>query len=241
MILLLLASCKTQNLFDREGKQGHKASLELDSVFLYDSSYQYTIRIDDKINLSVWGQDELSVGSVYGIYNSNEAYGKWLLVDAKGNIEIPKIGTLYVLNKSIPEVKDTLKTMLSRWILNPVVDVKVLNKEVTVVGEVRHPATVHIDQDRISLLDVIVKTEGYEFYANLKQIKVIRQQGTEVKVALINLTRSDNYLNHNIQLHPGDVVVVSSKHNKEFDKRIATIIPLASTITSLAILIGLFH
>jgi polysaccharide biosynthesis/export protein len=236
-IILLLGSCKTQNMFDKSNKH----SVELDSIFVFDSAYQYSIRKDDKINLSVWGQDELSVGSVYGIYNSNEAYGKWLLVDANGNIEIPKIGTMNVLNKTVPELKDTLKLMLSHWVVNPVVDVKVLNKEITVVGEVRSPASVHMDEDRMFLLDVIAKTEGYEFYANLKQVKVIRKQGSEVKIANINLTRSNDYVNRNIQLHAGDVVVITSKHHKEFDKRIATIIPVASTITSLAILIGLFH
>jgi polysaccharide biosynthesis/export protein len=236
-MLLLLASCKTQNMFDKPSK--HR--IELDSIFMCDSAYQYNIRKDDKINISVWGQDELSVGSIYGIYNSNEAYGKWLLVDAKGNIEIPKVGTLNVLDKTVPELKDTLKIIFSRWVVNPVVDVKVLNKEITVVGEVRSPATVHIDEDRMFLLDVIAKTEGYEFYANLKQVKVIRKSGSEVKIANIDLTRSNNYETRNIPLHAGDVVIVTSKRNKEFDKRIATIIPVASTITSLAILIGLFH
>jgi polysaccharide export outer membrane protein len=86
--------------------------------FSYDPKYEYKIRKDDKITLSVWGQDDLSVGSVYGIYNSNEVYGKWLLVDINGNIEIPRLGTTNVIGKTIPELKEEIKTKLKKWLVN---------------------------------------------------------------------------------------------------------------------------
>ena len=93
ILIFLLPSCKTQNIF-KDSKEERKAlQEELDSAFLFDPNYQYIIRKDDKVNISVWGQEDISVGSVYGIYNSNEVYGKWLLVDANGCIEVPKIGS----------------------------------------------------------------------------------------------------------------------------------------------------
>jgi polysaccharide export outer membrane protein len=68
----------------------------------------------------------------------------------------------------------------------------------------------------------------------------LRQEGENVRVTNIDLTNPDDILNKNIQLHPGDVVIVPSKKNKEFDKRVSIIIPFTSTITAAAILIGLF-
>lgn len=236
-IVMLVASCRTQNLVSRSTRQAPA----IDSAFVFDSAYQYRVAADDKINLSIWGQDELSVGSVYGIYNSNEAYGKWLLVDANGHVEIPRIGTLHVTGLTVPQLKDTVKTLLSRWIINPVVDIRIMNKQITVLGEVRNPGAVHIDEDRIPLLEAIARAEGNEFYANLKSVKVIRQENGLTRVTEIDLTCATHYEQRNIRLHPGDVVIITSKHHKAFDKRIATIIPVASTITSLAILIGLFH
>ena len=208
--------------------------------FQYDANYQYKIRKDDKISISVWGEDNLSVGSIYGIYNSNEVYGKWLLVDTNGNIEIPKIGTKNVLNKTIPELKQEIKQELKQWLVNPVIDVKVLNKEITILGEVRNPNTIQVDKDHNNLLEMISKTGGFDFYANLKAIKILRQEGENVKVTNLDLTNSVDILNQNIQLHPGDIVIVPSKKNKEFDKRIATIIPLTTTISAAAIVMGLF-
>lgn len=229
-IILLFASCKTHNLLEKKIGPLDKAA------FAYDDSYQYKIRKDDKISLSVWGEDNLSVGSVYGIYNSNEVYGKWLLVDANGNIEVPRIGTKNVLDKTIPQLKEELKNEFKKWLVTPVIDVKVLNKEITILGEVRNPNTFQVDKDKNYLLEMISKTGGFEFYANIKSIKILRQEGQDVKITNIDLTKSDDILNTNVLLHPGDVVIVPSKKNKEFDKRVSTIIPFATTITAAAIL-----
>lgn len=232
---LLLTACKTQNLFTESGRVNRGA---IDSVFQYDPNYEYVIRKNDKISISVWGQDELSVGSSYGIYNSNEVYGKWLLVDQSGNIEVPRYGTFHVEGFRLTDLKVTLKTMFGKWIVNPIVDVKVLNKEITVLGEVRNPTVLTVDKDDNTLLEVISRTGGFEFYANLRHVKVLRQSGPHVHVATIDLTKSANLLAGNVQLHPGDFVIVPSRKSKVFDKRISTIIPFASTATAAAILLG---
>lgn len=234
LLVLFFSSCRTQNLLESKKQQDDK------SYFAYDENYQYQIKKDDKISISVWGEDDLSVGSEYGIYNSNEVYGKWLLVDANGNIEVPKLGTKNVLNKTIPELKEELKNELKKYLVTPVVDVKVLNKEITILGEVRNPNTIQVDKDHNNLLELISKTGGFDFYANLKAIKILRQEGNNVRVTNINLTNVTDLLNQNILLHPGDIVIVPSKKYKEFDKRVSTIIPFTTTVSAAAILMKLF-
>jgi len=233
-----LYSCKTTNLF--VDKKVKNTVLALDSVFLQDSGYQYKIRKDDKISISLWGQDDLSVGSTYGIYNSNEVYGKWLMVDAEGKIEIPRIGSFYVENMTLIKLKDTLRNRFGEWIKNPIVDIKVLNRQITVMGEVRDPQVINIDKEKNTLLEMITRCKGLEFYANPRYIKVLRQVGEDVHVANIDLTAGGDYLMKNINLYPGDVVIVPSKKYKEFDRRVSTIIPFTTTITAAAIFIGLF-
>jgi polysaccharide export outer membrane protein len=238
LFVLSLASCKTNNVLMEPKSERNTDVALLDSTFLFDPTYQYRIRRDDKISISVWGQDELSVGSLYGIYNSNEVYGKWLMVDYNGNIEIPKVGTMKVLNLSIVELKDTLKKAMSQWILNPIVDAKVLNKKISIMGEVRNPQVITFDEEGHNLLEMVSRSGGFEFYANLKYIKVLRQVGEDVHVANIDLSQSGEYLSKNIQLYPGDIVIVPSKKNKEFDKRISTIVPFTTVATAAAILMG---
>jgi polysaccharide export outer membrane protein len=233
-----LSSCKTTNLF--VGKKAKNAMAGLDSVFLPNADYQYHLRKDDKVTISVWGQDELSVGSTYGIYNSNEVYGKWLMVDAKGNIEMPKLGTFHVEKMTLIQLKDTLRLRFGEWIKNPIVDIKVLNREISILGEVRDPQVINVDKEHNTLLEMITRCKGLEFYANAKCIKVLRQVGDDVHVANIDLTKKGDYLMKNINLFPGDVVIVPSKGHKAFDKRISIIIPLTTTVTAAAILMGAF-
>lgn len=235
-VLLLLSSCKTTNLF--VDKDASTKVADLDAAFFADGAYEYHIRKDDKVTISIWGQDELSVGSTYGIYNSNEVYGKWLMVDAEGNIEVPKIGTLHVEKMTIIQLKRLIQDRFSEWIKVPVVDVKILNREITVLGEVRDPQVINVDKERNTLLDMIALCKGLEFYANAKSIKILRQVGEHVHIANIDLTEKGDYLQKNINLYPGDVVIVPSKKNKDFDRRVSTIIPFATTITAAAILIS---
>jgi polysaccharide export outer membrane protein len=238
MIVVGLSSCKTSNIF--HNKSADNSIAALDTIFWNNATYQYHLRKDDKITISIWGQDEISVGSTYGIYNSNEVYGKWLMIDAYGNIEIPKIGTFNVEKMTIIQLKDTLKTIYSEWIKVPVIDIKVLNREITVLGEVRDPQVITVDKERNTLLEMITRCKGLEFYANPKFVKVLRQVGEHVHIANIDLTKDGDLLQRNINLHPGDVVVVPSKKYKEFDKRISTIIPFTTALTSAAIFMGAF-
>jgi polysaccharide export outer membrane protein len=230
LLLLLILS----NLLSDGSKELYQNIIPDD--FKFKENYEYTIRKNDKISISVWGQDELSVGSIYGVYNSNEIYGKWLMVDDKGNIEIPKIGTKKVLNYTTSQLKDSLRNYFETWLVNPIVDVKILNKELTILGEVKAPQSIVIDKDRITLLEAISKCGGFDFYADLKKIKIIRQKEFEPLTVEINLTKSQDYLSRNIYLIPGDVVIVNSKSHKDFDKRITTIVPFTATISAFAVL-----
>jgi len=232
-----MMSCKTQNLFVDKSRTQSKT----DSIFAYNPNYQHSIRVDDKVNISVWGQEDMSIGSVYGIYNSNEVYGKWLLVDARGEISVPRIGEMKVTGMTVPQLKDTLRTLVGKWVQNPIVDVKIMNKEITLLGEFRNPAVVHVDKDNNSLLEMVAKVGGFEFYADLTKVRVLRNgPDGKVKMAKLDLTASGDIAMVNLQLHPGDVIIAPSKKHKDFDKRISTIIPFASSATAAAILLGAF-
>lgn len=237
--VLLISGCTATSVFT-DGARPTTETAALDSVFHHNPAYEYHLRIDDKINISVWQQDELSVGSVYGIYNSNEVYGKWLLVDAGGNIEVPRIGTLHVEHMTTIALKDSLRTLFGAWLVNPIVDIKVMNKQITVLGEVRNPQVLTIDTEQTRLLDVIARANGFEFYADMKRVKVLRQVGEHVYIAHIDLSKDDTHLRRNIALYPGDVVLVPARNAKRFDRQITNIIPFASTATAIAILLNSF-
>jgi polysaccharide biosynthesis/export protein len=236
-LVVVLSSCQSQNLLQSSATNNQ----QVDSVFSYERGYSYKIRKDDKVSISVWDHEELSVGSIYGIYNANEVYGRWLLVDSDGDVTLPKTGDFHIQGLTVTQAEDSLKVVLEYWIPNPIVEVKVLNKEITAVGELKHPGTFKMDKEEYTLLEVIGLAGDFDYYANKKEVKIVRQQDDQVHELVVDLTDMSNYRMTNIQIKPGDVIYVPSKKHKEFDKRAATtVVPFASVLTAAAIFFSAF-
>ncbi|SNR79614.1 polysaccharide biosynthesis/export family protein [Hymenobacter mucosus] len=226
--LCLLTSC-TQNLFQSASKTEYKK-------LTLDPDYQYQIRKDDKLSVSVWDHEELSVGSIYSIYNSNEIYGKWLLVDATGKVSLPKVGAFQVQGLTVPEAEANLKQVLSQWIVNPQVNIKVLNKEITVLGEVNTPGTQLLEKERNTLVEVLGRAGDFSVHADKEHVKVLRANGSDVRELEVDLTQLDHFDLNNIVVLPGDVVYIPARNGKQFDKKSGTALAVASSITAIIVL-----
>jgi len=237
LTITLFSSCKTQNYF-----QGTKQAERIDSSFYNVSSdWQYSIRKNDKISISIWNNDEISIGSIYGIYNSSEGYGKWVMVDGRGNIPIPEMGDFHVEGLTVLAMKDTLVNMLSKTIVRPVVDIKILNREVTILGDVKNAGKIHLEKENNTLVDVLGQAGDIEMYGNKAKVQVIRTVNKEVHSISIDLTKMNAFGADNIQIMPGDIVYVPSRKSKEWDKRAgSTIIPAASAVTTLILILKTF-
>lgn len=232
----LLSSCSVQNL-----QTSNKNPLKTLNEALIDNDYQYKIKKDDKLTVSIWNHDDLSVGSSFGIYNSNEVYGKWIMVDAQGNINLPQIGQVQIEGLTISQAKDTLTLLFAKHILDPILVVKVLNLEISVIGEVKNPASYLVDKNRNNLLDIISKAGGFDFYANKKNISILRNHDNgQIKTFHVDLTKLDASLASKILLKPGDVVYVPTRKGKMLDKKSSSVVPFTSIVTALAIIFKLF-
>ncbi|SFW75776.1 polysaccharide export outer membrane protein [Chitinophaga sancti] len=237
--LAMLSSCATQNIMTVSKQEQN--TQKLDSIFAFNDHYTYTLRKDDKINVSVWDNDDLSVGSIYGIYNSNEVYGKWLMLDDSGYVSIPKLGKINLFGLSVNAAKEKLTLAFKKWIVNPIVDVKVLNKEVTVLGELKAPGKILLEKENNTLLELIGKAGDFDFYANKKKIQVIRIVNSQPVSFIADLSRLKDLAATNIQIHPGDIIYVPSRRGKEWDRRAgSTIVPIASAISTAVLLTKIF-
>lgn len=201
-------------------------------------NYEYIIQPEDKLSVSIWGHDDLSVGSVFGIYNSNEVYGKWVLVDKEGRVSLPQLGQVKVANLTTRQLTDSLKVQYSKFIQKPIIVVKVLNKRVSLLGAVKQASSVILDEDQIPLLDLLAKAEGFDYYADRSQLKLVRKkEGLPVEY-IIDLTQMETYEQSNIMIRPGDVIYVPNKNGKAFDKKSNRMVPFLGVISSIAVLIS---
>ena len=201
------------------------------------STSPYQLRPDDKVSVSVWDHEELSVGSIYGIYNSNEVYGKWLLVDAEGNLLLPKTGKLKVGGMTIAAATDAVVREYSRLIPQPVVTLKVLNREVTVLGEVKSPGPITLEKERNSLIEILGRAGGPDYYANAGQVQLLRMKGQQRIEYVVDLTKLSTVEQESLWVQAGDILYLPPQKRKSLRKESASLVPFAAILSSLAVVL----
>lgn len=222
---LSLISCSTINIF------GKTTQLDPISEEINDPNYEHIIKPDDKLSLSIWNHNDVSIGSTFSIYNSNESFGKWLLVHQDSLIALPEVGLVKVGGLTCNEATELLISLYSQKLKDPIIAVKIMNKKVTVLGEVNQPGVYILEKEQTRVAEVLGEAQGLTFYANKSNIQLIRNN----KSYSLDFT-SKNALDYNILLHSGDVINILSKNEKRLDKKAPTIIPFASLVSSIAIL-----
>ncbi|WP_291275864.1 polysaccharide biosynthesis/export family protein [Flavobacterium sp.] len=232
---LLLNACTTQNLF-QNSKHNYSAC---DSI--PPGIPEHILKPDDKITISIWSHDDLSVGSLFGVYNSNEVYGKWIMINQLGEVTLPQIGTVVLGGLTPRAAGDSLRTLYAKYIVDPVVVVKVINMEVTVLGEVFKAGKYTIDKDYNTVVEMLGLAGGLDFYADKKHIQVIRGSGSDTKQFTLDLTCMDDYKQKNLVLEAGDVIYVPTRKSKMVDKKAPVLIAVSSTLTATLVLIKFFQ
>lgn len=199
---------------------------------LFDSNKeQHILKMDDKITVSIWDHNNVSLGSIFSIYSANETFGKWVLIDSLGNATLPKLGNIRLAGLNCQQAAETIKVLLEKELVDPIVVVKILNREVTVLGEVKTPGNFIIDKEHTRVYELIGKSEGFLQYANTKKVQLIRNNRSYI----LDLSQRDIRGVQNIHLKSGDIIFVPAKAGKNFDMSIKRIIPFASAITAIAV------
>lgn len=231
-LIFLISSCNNAQLFQYKGDYIRE---NIASFEYLESTYSHILSPDDKLSLSVWNHDDLAIGSAYSIYNTNESFGKWILIDQDSIATLPFIGKIKIAGLTIADAEKIITSKMSVTIKNPIVKLKVLNREVTVLGEVISPGNYQLEKESNSLIEVFGKSEGFNFYSNTKRIVIIRN-GNACK---IDLTQLSTFEKNNILIRNEDIIYVPSKKIKALQLNSPILIPFATALTSVGIIISL--
>lgn len=185
-----------------------------------DEPTRYTLGPDDVIEIVVRRHGEFS-----GQYPIN----------SEGKIQYKFIGDIEVKGLSKTEIKEKISRILSKFIINPELDVTILeyrSKVIYVIGEVGAPGKYYMKADKISLREAIVQAGLPTLSASMRRTQLIRPdkkgKPMEKKVDLYALLY-EGKLNLDQDMLPGDVVVVPATF---FAKIMRIISPVAAPIGS---------
>lgn len=231
-----MVSCETYDpLFQHTTGQNINA-------FQNDAPTEPIIRVGDKITISIWGHEDLSVGSINSPFSSNEATGRWLIVDKTGEVNLPRIGRVKLDGYNLKEANYFLENLYERnGIKDPIVNVRILSHFVTLIGEVNIPGRYQIDNETITLIELIGKAEGVTKYAKSDEVRIVRKTPAgEIQEVTIDLTNFTSITNNNYTLAADDIVYIPPSKMKKIDNTLEKLTPIAGVLTSIAVIYSVF-
>lgn len=139
------------------------------------------------------------------------------LVDSEGEINFPTLGKVRLAGLSIEEAVGLLQMRLEDYVKDPIVNIQILNFNVSVLGAVNAPGPFYFTGQKISVLDAIAHARDLTLYGRRDNILLIRDNGGKKEFIRFDLTESNNLFSSKyFYLQQNDILYVES--NKEHQK-----------------------
>lgn len=163
-----------------------------------EPSSDYVIGSEDVLAVNIWKEPEMS---------------KIVPVRPDGKITLPLIGDIQASGLTPRALQTTIASGLRSYVSNPEVTVivqEVKSQKFNIIGEIAKPGSYPL-LDPMSVLDAIAVGGGLRDFAKSGRIYVLRAQsdGTHAKFPFdYKQVIKGKKLSENIQLRPGDTIVV---------------------------------
>ncbi|WP_088340975.1 polysaccharide biosynthesis/export family protein [Robiginitalea sediminis] len=202
-------------------------------------------KVDDLINIHVSTLDPES-SAPFNLYQGITEGGVRpekvnYLVDSSGEIDFPVIGKVKVAGLSPEETRVMLRERLSEYLVDPIINLRLENFTVTVLGEVNRPGTYPINGERVTVMEAIGLAGDLTIKGQRHNVLVIRDfDGTKVYTR-IDLTKKGvlnspvYYLTQNdvIYVEPNQSAITSSS----LDNRATIAISIASILITSTVIV----
>jgi polysaccharide export outer membrane protein len=138
------------------------------------------------------------------------------LVDQKGEIPFPVLGSVKVAGKTIEEIQVELQEIANKYLQSPVVKVRLLNYRVTFFGEVKREGSVQLQNNRVSIIEALAISGGFTDLADRSNIKLLRQNGNKTDVIYLDFLTEDLIKSPYFYVHQNDVFIVPALKQRPF-------------------------
>lgn len=221
------------------------------------NDYSIKIQPDDELFISV---TSLVPGAtaMYNLPVANPATNQDMLtqssarqqtyvVNRDGNISFPILGTLHVAGMTTSELADMLTSKIGKDVTDPTVKVSLMNFKVNVMGEVKNPGVVPVNNnERISIIDAIAAAGDMTEYGKRENVLLLREVDGKIEYHTINLNDASIISSPYYYLKQNDVIIVdpnqirkdNARYNTQNSYRlqvVSSIISASSVIASLII------
>lgn len=129
-------------------------------------------------------------------------------VDNEGYIVFPVLGKIFVKGMTMVQLRQELEGRLTEYLADPLVSIRQLNFNVTVLGEVKNPGQYTITTDRVTLLQALGLAGDMTEYGSRTNVKLVRNVGGKDVTYLIDYTDANLVDSPYYYLQQNDVIYV---------------------------------
>lgn len=194
LLLAVLGLSPLDSLAQQSEAQAQSTQTEASAV-----SQNYLIGPGDTLQIFVWRNPELTTS---------------VPVRPDGKITTPLVQDMVAVGKTPSQLGRDIEQVLAEYIRSPQVNVIVSNpvsafSQVKVIGQVMNPQSMAY-REGMRVLDAVLAAGGLAEFAAGNRAKLVRKENGQEKEMRVRLDDLINKgaMKHNLELRPGDVLVV---------------------------------
>ncbi|MDT0556650.1 polysaccharide biosynthesis/export family protein [Patiriisocius hiemis] len=173
--------------------------------------------------------------------NLNNFQQQPYLVSEAGTIIFPELGEIEVKDLSITQLNAKLTNLLKTYLKEPVVSIRLLNFQVSVLGEVTRPGTFPVVNERLSLPAALGLAGDLTIYGQRDNILVLREKDGKKVYKYVDITDASFINSDYYYLQQNDIVYVepnnAQRQSSSFNRNSSIYVGIASLLVSVLVLI----
>ncbi len=135
-------------------------------------------------------------------------------VQLDGSIQFPFVGKIFIAGLTLDEVSDKIQLAVSKYVEESSVKIKLLNDNITIIGEVNTPGRFLLYDEEVNLIEAISLAGDMTDFANKKKVRLIRKEGEVQQMIVINTLDENILFSPYFYLKPGDIIYVEPRRLK---------------------------
>jgi polysaccharide export outer membrane protein len=130
------------------------------------------------------------------------------MVDNNGNINLPLIGLLHAAGLTTQALTVQIQGKLEKFFTNPIVNVRIQNFKVSVIGDVKEPGSYVVKNERITLIEALSLAGDLTTTGVRSNVILIREEDGKRSYIHLDLTSSEVFSSPYYYLKNNDVIYV---------------------------------
>ena len=159
------------------------------------------------------------------------------LVSNEGTIDFPVLGRLNVLGMTKGQAEDLIREKLAPHFTEmPIVTVRMSNYKISVLGEVAHPGTFTVSNEKVNIFEALAMAGDLTVWGVRDDVKLIREDAVgKREIITLNLNNAEVVTGPYYYLQQNDILYVTPNETKAKNSDIGQSTSLWFSATSILI------